>query len=520
MSIYTNIRARRSVIDTVTLRAVSQASTLLGYVILVRAMRKEDFGVFNLLYSFIPVVSTLASFGLEQTLRRFQPEYLAAGNTAAATWLVRFVASARFGSNVMILALLLAAWNHLAPIFQMTPYRGAFLLFSLLILMHFQVQILQMTLASHMLHRYSVGAVVVLSIAKLIAYALLAALGSLTLERAILGDLSAYGLAYVFLRIVYRLRCRPAQPGEAYRPTPAERKRLFHYGLYNNFNDAGTLLLDVKLDNFFIAAFIDPVSVGIYAFYTRIIEMAGNLSPLRLFDNVIQPLFFATRQAEAESRIPQYFTLLLNLNFAPQWPILAFSLAYHAELVRVVFAGKFIAHSWLLPLIALFSMINSIAVPVTLVAQYEERVGVILLSKVTAAYNIAAMLVLVPLAGLYGAVLARGSAVALKNLFIWWHVRRTARWMNAGAFLASGTALWGGVALACIALKNAVSAPPVVHLACGVMLCAAALLVYLRTPALSRSDRDILGTLFHGREARTLERLGILKTLGHGAAAQ
>jgi O-antigen/teichoic acid export membrane protein len=202
----------------------------------------------------------------------------------------------------------------------------------------------------------------------------------------------------------------------------------------------------------------------------------------------------------------------------PQWPVLAFALAYHAELVQVVFGGKFVEYSWLLPLIVGFGMIESVAVPVTLVAQYEERAGLILLSKVTIAYNILAMLLLVPLAGLYGAVLARGSAVALKNGFIWWHVRHRAVWGNALSFLLSGTALWGGVALLCIALKTSVAAPAVVHLALGAVLCGAAVLLYVRTPAIARTDRDILASLFHGREARTLERLGILKPLGNGTA--
>jgi len=47
-------------------------------------MSKTDFGVFNLLYSFIPLVGTVASLGLEQTLRRFQPEYLRQGSLRPA----------------------------------------------------------------------------------------------------------------------------------------------------------------------------------------------------------------------------------------------------------------------------------------------------------------------------------------------------------------------------------------------------------------------------------------------------
>ena len=499
-------------------RALSQASTILGYIVLVRAMRKEDFGIYSLLYSFIPVVSTVVSLGLEQTLRRYQPEYLRTGNTGAAAWLVRFVASARFGANVIILGILLLAWNHLAPLFQLTPYRGAFMLFCMLILLHFQLQIVQMTLAAHMLHRYSVGAVVTLSVAKLIGYSLLASFDALTLERAILADTAAYAIAFVFVRSVYLLHSRRNHLDDGGRPPPEDRRRLLRYGLYTNFNDAGTLLLDQKLDNFFIAAFIDPISVGIYAFYSRLADMINNVTPLGLFDNVIQPMFFATRPAEADRRIPQYFTLLLNLNFVPYWPVLAFSLVYHAELVHVIFGGKFVEESWLLPIMIAVTMINSIATPVTLVAQYEERPGVVLASKITAVYNIVALLVLVPWGGLYGAALARGSATLLKNCFIWWHVRHRAVWGNALSFVLSGTVLWGGVVLLCTTLKSSLAAPPIVQLALGAAICAATLLIYLRTPAISRSDRDLLQSLFHGREARLLQWLGLLRPATPGGA--
>ena len=126
MALYTRGRARRALIDTVAYRAISQVATILGYMVMVRAMTKEDFGVFNLLYSFIPVISTFASLGLEQTLRRYQPEYLRAGNRSAAAWLVRFVASARFGTNVILLSAILLGWNYVAPLFKLQPYRAEF----------------------------------------------------------------------------------------------------------------------------------------------------------------------------------------------------------------------------------------------------------------------------------------------------------------------------------------------------------------------------------------------------------
>jgi O-antigen/teichoic acid export membrane protein len=510
MSIYDRGKARRSLFDTVSYRALSQVATVLGYIVLVRGMNKVDFGIFNLLYAFIPVVSMLASLGLEQTLRRYQPEYLHDGNASAAAWLSKFVASARFGTNVVILGGLLLIWNHVAPTFGLTAYRAQFALFSVLILVHFQTQVVQLSLASHMLHRYSVGSMALLSFGKLVAYALFAWFGTLSLQKAIISDLLAYALAYTFMRAMYRKHCLQTAQLERYRPDASERKRLVRYGLYNNFNEVGTLVLGSQSDNFFIAAFIDSVSVGIYAFYTRLNDMAGNVLPGRLFENVIQPMFFAIKRTEANQRIPQYFTFLVNMNLILQWPILAYAIVYHAEIVQVIFGGKFIEYSWLLPITIAFTTINVVGTPATLVAQYEEKARIILLSKISAIYNIAAMLILLPTVGLFGAALATGSAQVAKNLFIWWHVRHRAVWANFRSVIFTSLALWGGTVATCDALKSLLHVPAPIQMSFGVIICGASSLIYFRSAAISANDRTILASLFQGKEARILTRLGLL----------
>lgn len=509
MALYGAGRARRSLIDTISFRVLSQIATLLGYVVMVRSMPKEDFGVFNLLYAFIPVVSTVASLGLEQTLRRYEPEYLRAGNAPAAHWLVRFVGSTRFIANVVVLALVLLTWNYCAPLFKLTPYKADFALFSVLILLFFQARILQLSLASHMLHRYSVSSLAVLAAVKAVGYVFFAWQGLLTLQNAIIADTVAHAIVYGLLFLAYRRHCVPKEQVR-YRPDSRERRRLLRYGVYNNFNDAGTLFLNTRSDNFFIATILDPLAVGIYSFYVRLNEMMANLLPLRLFDNVVQPMFFALPQQSAEERLPRYFSLLMNLTLMVQLPMLAFVTVYHAELVTLVFGTKYVDHSWLLPLIAGFATVNVIATPATLVAQYQEKAGIILASKVFAGYNVLALLALLPVAGLYGAAMASGSAQVLKNLFIWWHVRRQARWINFGAVMATIGLLWGGVVGLCFVLKSHLAMPGWADLLTGGVLCAIAALVYIRTPALSASDRTLLASLLHGREAVLLRRVGLL----------
>lgn len=511
MALYSRRNARRSLINTIQFRAVSQVATILGYVVMVRGMTAHDFGVFNLLYTFIPTISTVASLGLEQTLRRYQPEYLNAGNAPAAGWLVRFVARTRLTTNVILFGLILLGWNLLAPILKLQEYRVEFILFCPLMVLYFQARILQLSLAAHMLHRYSVGALALLSVAKLVGYAAFVSLDSLTLTKAILVDTVGFALTYTMVLFAYRRYCLPAARSAPYSPPESERARLLRYGFFNNFNDAGSLILSTKSDNFFIAALMDTISVGIYSFYNRLSQMTTHLLPVRLFDNVIQPLFFSVPAADAAAKVPRYFSLLLNSNLLLQWPIVAFAFVYHEEVVQVVFAGKFVDHSWLLPMIVAFDTINILDTPVRLVAQYQERAAIILFSKVIAIYNVIALLVLLPVAGLYGAVFASGSAQTFKVLFVWWHVRERARWSNAGAAIASAVLVWGAAAALCYMLKPVIGPAAIPNLAVGAAVCGVAWLLFVRTGALSPSDRALLGSLMRGREARLLRLIGVVR---------
>ncbi len=514
MRLYSREKARRSLLNTIGYRAVSQLATIAGYIVLVRALPERAFGIFSLLYSFIPVISTVASLGLELTLKRFQPEYLRSGETQAAAWLLRVVTLMRLASNALVLCLILVAWNLIAPLFQLGGYRTDFILFAPLVLLYFQGRILEFALGSHMLHRYAVGSTALLAVTKLIAYIILVAMHALTLRSAILCDTMAYGLAYLFMHGAYRARAdSPTVVG--YRPPAVERKRVWRYALFNNFNDVGSILLYAQTDNFFVAALLNPVAVGAYAFYTRINAMASNLTPIRLFENVVQPLFFAIAPEQARERVPRYFTLLLNCGLAVQLPIVAYATVYHQEIVGLLLGGKFLDVSWLMPVVLAFGTTsNVVAIPVTSVAQYQEKASLILLSQIFGIYQICCMLLLVPTLGLLGAAVATGTYHLFRNLFVWWNMRREARWLNFRAVVSYAILVWGGAILGCFVLKRVMHAPPLIAMGSGALVCALATLLYIRSPALSSSDRELLGQLFHGRERRMLQKLGVLRQLG------
>jgi O-antigen/teichoic acid export membrane protein len=148
---------------------------------------------------------------------------------------------------------------------------------------------------------------------------------------------------------------------------------------------------------------------------------------------------------------------------------------------------------------------------VTLVAQYAEKAAIILFSKVAVLFQVIATLTLIPWIGIYGAAIATGSGTLLKNLIIWWHVRDRARWLNFRAMLLMSALIWGAAIGVCLLVKYFVPAPVLAHMAFGVLICSMAGLLYLRSPAIADSDREILGGLLRGREARILKLVGLVR---------
>jgi O-antigen/teichoic acid export membrane protein len=365
-----------------------------------------------------------------------------------------------------------------------------------------------------MLHRYGIGSAAVMAVIKLVAYSAFSYAGELSLETVILTDTVACTVGYLLMRIAYHRHCVTPEAKARYRPDRTERKRLLRYGLLNNFDDVGVLLMYSTLDSFFLAAFLNTTAVGIYSFYSRLRQMVDNLLPAHLFGNVVQPLIFSVPPAEARRRMPLYFSFLINMGLLLQWPALVFAIAYHAELVEVVFGGKFVEYSWLFPTVMLFGFIHTFSEPVYLIAQYQERAGIMLLSKLFAVFNVLGMFVLVPLLGVYGAALAAGTSQVMKNLFIWWYVRDTAVWINARIAMAIGFGLWGATAAACLALKALFDAPALAHLVVGVGLIGAASLLHVRSRAITQSDREILSSMLPSKAAPLLRRLGLLPAHG------
>ena len=222
---------------TVIYRLLAQGIGVFATIFLVRALTEYDYGIYNLLYSLIAFMGMFFSFGIANTLQRYIPEYYHKGEYEIAHRLYRVASLIRLISNVVVLGVILLLWEYLAPLLKIHQYKDFFLLFCLIILLHLQWGILETCLNSYFLQKYSQGISTVFTLVKGIGYA--AALWlSWDLWYILIIDCISYFIVFTSLEIVY-LKKIPKTGGQHHRFTISERKRVFRYALFYNFNDAG-----------------------------------------------------------------------------------------------------------------------------------------------------------------------------------------------------------------------------------------------------------------------------------------
>jgi O-antigen/teichoic acid export membrane protein len=436
---------------TALFRILSQVTSLVVTVFLVRALSEYNYGIYNLLYSVIGLLGMVASFGLANTLQRYIPEYYNKGEFRIANNLYRFASIIRLFSNVVILGLGLVYWEFIAPYLKILAYKNYFMLFTLIVLLHTQRGLLEICLDSYFLQKYSQGFSFAFVFIKAVGYAL-AIMMEMDLWFILIIDLLGYSIIFSTLHIIYNKEI-PTSTGLMKKINLGEKRRLIRYALFYNFNDTGLGFLNADFDNFIIVMYLNPVAVGAYAFCQRVTRMLQRAIPVNYLLEVIRPAFFSFGSFTDTQQINIFYQSLIKINYLFNIPIFFFLSILGEEFIIILFGGKFLGYDHILAVVYFFSMINAFQTPVGLVAQLKEKADIILYSKVFAIYNIIADILLIKYFGIWGAVFATGTAVLGKNIFIWYFVRKEASFEGLGQYFIKITFFWMSVSAIVLAIK-------------------------------------------------------------------
>ena len=506
-SFYSKNRATKAAKYTIVFRAISIPATIVGSILLVRLLSEEQYGVYNILYALLPAVIAVLSFGLDNSVSRYIPEFVKDGEFRLAKRLGQVAQLIRLLTSTAAMLALIVFWEHWSEWLNITAYRGVFIIFAALLLFHLQYSLLSTILSSYLLHKYSVGAGAGVAVFKTVGYAFFWLRG---------GDLVyvlflELGIFAFFTIALFAAELTKIDNSKGRRSTlgTQSRRRIIRYAAYYNFNDIGAFTLGNKIDVFFLAAIISPTAVGAYSLATMISHLTRQISPVAFFETVIKPLFFSLDHVTQAEDVTKHFQLLVKLTLIFSFPLAAFLASFHSPIVSIVFAGRFQDHSYLIGVIMSFSLVSRVGVVVSLIAQLAEKAGIVLASKIFVVYNVIAILWLVPRYGVLGAAIATGTALVFKEVFIWWHVRDLASLHGLGRFLIVNLVYWFGFAGISILIRN-FTANSVTELMLGTLLFSVFLFFYMRLELMSIREKQFLRSALPHKAVVVLSRLDFI----------
>jgi len=416
---------RRNTFYLLAQEAITPIITFFVTIYIVRTLSVDQYGVYNLLFSIMAYIGLFSSLGMLNIFKRYIPEFYETGDYYNLKRLVRGGVLLR-GILILIFCAGIALFSgFFAKLFHIQGYVPEYLIFSLGILFYLESQLVGLTLTSIFLHKYFSLAQGIYAIVRTIMVLIFLHMG-LALRGLIIAEVIGFILLFFLQLHWYKMHFE--REGS---PTPQAIfpwKRLQRFGLLAYFNEMGEEILEVSTDFFIISACLGQTMNGLYAFAVKTMVLISRWMPHRMLLDLITPIFYTRyTQTREDKDLEMMFNLLNKLIAFFFFPLVAGILVLGDKMIIFLFTPKYLQALDVLWIVAIFSLLNGFATPLGLLVQSVEKVEINLYSKIFAVYNLVGDLLVVNRYGIIGVALVTGSAVFLKNIFIYIMIKKYVR---------------------------------------------------------------------------------------------
>lgn len=435
-------KAAEAGVSTAVLKVFHQIISFGATVLLVRTLSQEAFGIYSILYAVIPMLNIVGSFGLQEVLQRFLPEYYTKNEFRLAAKLVFRVFFLRTIVSIAVILAIFMYWDVLSGLIKIQDYKNYFAIFCVGIIAYQQWGILTATVEAHFLHKFAFYIQIAVVTARAAAY-LVCFLNGLGLLEIVIIDTVVYLVLAASFWGLYA-RAVPRDGGKQSLFGSADRRRIMRYALFNNFNSIGVRFMDNGTSYLIVAYYMSPTQVAIYAFCNQLANRFARISPVNYLASVVRPAFFSLGIESEQDRIVAMMRFLMKCILWFYVPVFCFALLAGESFIAIIF-GKYQEHASLFAACIVVAAVGALGFPVSMAAQLRERVDIILYSKIFGLLSLGASVLAVPHYGIWGAVYAVGAGHLLKNFFIAWYVRDLVPVLEIGRSWLRAILFWGGI---------------------------------------------------------------------------
>jgi O-antigen/teichoic acid export membrane protein len=373
-------------------KIISQALSLLALILVIRKIDVEVFGLFSLYLSLFMFFGVFAISPAVQVLRRYLPQLHRLQDYHE---MLRVTVGAHIVAVLMFVFCWVVVWFSQGAIGRVLNidgfseglsvffvYAGCNGIYTLMLTM----------LGSLLLHKVSSILLLVSSLLRTGCYlTLLHHLDVPTLLKIEAVVALVYTVPAGCYFVLWFRKNRHAHESSADGQPAVGRKRMVRYGVFGLFNEIGAGIIGRTTDFYIVSAIGSPISLGMYAFASKLFGYFSKLMPVNELLSVIRPVFIGRFTSEGKEETGD-FKQIYNLMVKVILPMVAFPgllfLALGRPIIANVFDPKYMDAYWVVVLVLFMTLPMAFAIPLGLSAELKERMDITFYGKIVAFLSI------------------------------------------------------------------------------------------------------------------------------------
>ena len=385
--------------------------SILTSIYIIRILSVSDYGIYTLLANLIVIALFFTALGIPAILQRYTPEYYERGQlhlmkkTAIGGLLLRLLAGLVFVVIVLTYNSFFTEYLHVtAEVIKYLPVICVIIIFVI------ESQLLgDAILVALLEQKYWNASKLLYSAIKFVLFFF-----SLYLGYGLIGIIWSWVIAEGLLFLLYFSKCYSLIFRQKAKGTLNEKipiKRMVRYGGFYLFAIMGGFLLNIAIDNYLIAYFLDTTAVGLYSFAMGIPLQILSFSPALILVSILIPVSIRQYTMNKDKSGLKYIYQLYNkIIFFSGVPLFAALVLLADKVILYVFNPAYISVLLLLIICSIFSAIKMFNYALDPIIRTLERTDIYALSLIFAVYNLVMDIILIPVYGLMGAAAATLSA--------------------------------------------------------------------------------------------------------------
>ncbi len=391
---------------------ISSLSGLIGYIILIRYLSKDDYGTYSVFKSAFSFVFLFISLGIPHVFQRYIPEFLQNNEKGKIVILIKNAFRSFSIFILLILTILYFGRTFLFDILNLNYSFELFILFLLGLVSEAFCRIFNMVLHSTFMQKQFNLSQAVFFVIKLLLFILVSHF-DLGLHGIILSFITA-NLIWFVIKIIF---IREFLFSREKLPIPFSR--MLKFGMFKYFNDLGMIILDVLLDIILISMIMGKKFAGEYSFAVSIIAMIVAWYPGKLGIQVIIPVFVQqyTKNKDTEQLSTLLFRMIKAVSFVAL-PVMVLTVIFSEQIIGNIFNKEYLNTSniFIFGMIT-FSIYHIFQPGFNAVLTTLEKANILFYSRLFTFYNLIMDIILIKYCGIFGAIVATGTTLIFIVIF-------------------------------------------------------------------------------------------------------